>query len=222
MKPSLHIPCLCLVTDLKLCQSSSLEEHVEMAIRGGANIVQLREKDMPGGFLLEVALRLRQVTRGRALLFVNDRVDVALACGADGVQLGEEAMPVQVVRQLTGDKMLLGRSVHDIEGVTAASGQGADLLIVGSVFPTHSHPNVASLGIDTLRKIGQKVSIPLIGIGGIDENNIEKVIRAGAHGVAVVSAIMRSPNPESASNKLSKALNSAWCRSRTFPGGLTV
>ena len=131
MKPSLHIPCLCLVTDLKLCQSSSLEEHVEMAIRGGANIVQLREKDMPGGFLLEVALRLRQVTRGRALLFVNDRVDVALACGADGVQLGEEAMPVQVVRQLTGDKMLLGRSVHDIEGVTAASGQGADLLIVG-------------------------------------------------------------------------------------------
>lgn len=193
-----------------------------MAIRGGANVVQLREKEMPSGLLLEVALRLRELTRGRALLFVNDRVDVALACDADGVQLGEKAMPLHTARQLTRDKMLLGRSVHDLEGVIAASGQGADLLIVGSIFPTSSHPNEASIGTDTLRKIGQNVSIPVLGIGGIAENNIGKVVRAGAHGAAVVRAIMSSSNPESATNKLSKALNFAWCRSKSSSGRLTA
>lgn len=191
-----------------------------MGIRGGANIVQLREKDLPSGLLLEVALRLRKQTRGRALLFVNDRVDVALACDADGVQLGEKAIPLHTARQLTRDKMLLGRSVHDLEGVIVASGQGADLLILGSIFPTSSHPNEPSIGTDTLRKIRRKVSTPVLGIGGIDENNIGKVVRSGAHGVAVIRAIMSSDNPESVTTKLSKALNSAWCQSKSSYGRL--
>ena len=106
MATRIPIPCLCLVTDRRLCNSDpeELERRVAGAVRGGVNMVQLREKDLTGGRLLELALRLRKATNGSALLFVNERADVALACGADGVQLGEEGLPPEAARKVAGRK----------------------------------------------------------------------------------------------------------------------
>ena len=134
-------PCLCLVTDGRFWRPDSreLERKVDLALQGGVDLVQLREKGLTGGPLLELACGLRRVTEGRALLFVNERVDVAAACGADGVQLGEEGLSVQAARRVAGPGMLVGRSVHTVEGAVTAAGEGADLLLLGAVFATPSH-----------------------------------------------------------------------------------
>ena len=169
MRPPVPTPCLCLVTDRRLCHfdAGELEEKVRLAVKGGVNLVQLREKDLPGIQLLSLAERLRKVTDGSALLFINERVDVALACGADGVQLGEQALPVESVRRVAGESLLIGRSVHSLEGALAAADQGADLLVVGSVFPTGSHLDVEPVGPGLLSRIAGMLSIPFLGIGGI-------------------------------------------------------
>ena len=131
----LPVPCLALVTDRRLCPPGSLADRVERAIAGGVDLVQLREKDLPAGELMALARELRRVTRGRALLLVNDRVDVALACEADGVQLGEAGVPANVARKLMGPELLIGRSVHGEAGARQAEADGADFLVVGTIFP---------------------------------------------------------------------------------------
>ncbi|MDP3064950.1 MAG: thiamine phosphate synthase [Chloroflexota bacterium] len=205
-------PYLCLVTDRSLRQERSLDEAVAQAVEGGVNMVQLREKDLPGGPLLELAARLRQRTRGRALLFVNERVDVALACGADGVQLGEQALPVMAARRLvpTGSGLLIGRSVHGAEGAAEAERQGADLLVAGSLFHTRSHPGVEPLGLTLLARIAAQAGVPVLGIGGVTAANAAQAIEAGAQGVAVISAILAAPDPREAAKELWDVLREAW------------
>ena len=212
MKSPISIPSLCLVTDRRLCGSDprELEERVARAVRGGVNLVQLREKDLPGGRLLALAERLRKVTQSSALLFVNERVDVALACGADGVQLGEEGMPVEAARELTGGGLLIGRSVHSLEGAVAAESQGADFLVVGAIFPTGSHPQRKPSGPRLLAEIVQRVRLPLLGIGGIDETNVGEVMGAGVSGAAVINAIFSSEDPERAARGLKGAMDTSW------------
>ena len=152
-------------------------------------MVQLREKDMPPFELLRLARRLRRVTEGRALLIVNDRVDVALLAGADGVQLGEAALDVADVRHLVGAEMLVGRSVHSEVGAVDAECQGADYLVLGTVFETASHPDGRIGGLDLVREVTTSVGIPVLGIGGITKANAPGVMEAGASGVAVITAI---------------------------------
>ena len=212
MKSPIPIPSLCLVTDRRLCGSDprELEERVVRAVRGGVNLVQLRDKDLPGGQLLALAERLRKVTQSSALLFVNERVDVALACGADGVQLGEEGMPVEAARKLARDGLLIGRSVHSLGGALAAESQGADLLVAGAIFPTGSHPQSKPSGPHLLAEILQQVRLPLLGIGGIDETNVGEVMGAGASGAAVINAILSSKDPERTARGLKCAMETGW------------
>lgn len=211
-------PCLCLVTDRAQCASRPLEDVVAQAVEGGANMVQLREKDLPAGQLLALAQRLRQVTQGRALLFVNDRVDVALAAGADGVQLGEEALPVQAARRVAGHRLLVGRSVHSLEGAMAAEADGADLLIVGTIFPTGSHPGATAAGVGLLQQVCQHVKVPFLGIGGIKADNVEAVVSSGAAGAAVITAITLSPDPRRAAQELMEKMRGASLASRRGQG----
>ena len=174
----------------------------EAAVDGGVNMVQLRERDLPGGHLLNWAFRLRQITKGRALLIVNDRVDIALLSGADGVQLGEEGMKMADVRRIAGHSLLLGRSVHSVDGAKIAAWDGADFLIVGTIFPTGSHPGGVTAGPELISEIRGVTDVPILAIGGIDDTNVQQVMSAGANGAAVITAISRRPDPQSAARNL--------------------
>ena len=135
-------------------------------------MVQLREKDLPGGTLLELARTVKEAIADRALLVVNERVDVALAAGASGVQLGEEALPAAIARDILVPDSLIGRSVHSVAGADEAVAQGADFLVVGTMYSTRSHPGAAPAGPELIQQISRICDIPLIGIGGINEENL--------------------------------------------------
>ena len=173
---NVRVPCLCLVTDRHQCDGRPITDVVASAVQGGVGMVQLREKDLPARELLLLTERLRDITAGKALLFVNDRLDVALACDADGVQLGEEGLPLDATRRVSDGKLLLSRSVHSIEGAVEAEKQGANMLIVGTVFPTGSHPGVDAAGVKLIEEVRQHVKVPFLAIGGIKSENVESVI----------------------------------------------
>lgn len=206
MKPTLPASCLCLVTDRARTRSEDVVATVASSIEGCVSMVQLREKDMPPYELLRLARRLRLVTRGRALLIINDRVDVAILAGADGVQLGETALDVADVRSLVGPDMLVGRSVHSEVGAVDAECQGADFLVLGTVFETASHPDGQIGGLALVREVTEAVGIPVLGIGGISADNASGVIGAGASGVAVITAITMAENPLEAAAGLAMAI----------------
>ena len=209
-RPTIPRPAICLVTDRRLCHDAPLVEKIALAVEGGVDVIQLREKDLPGRPLLDLAMNIRQAIDGNALLIVNERVDVALLSGADGVHLGEEALSPSEARSLVGDGMIIGRSIHDYDGALKAQQEGADYLIVGSVFPTRSHPGQPPQGLSLIERLAPKLHIPYLGIGGINAENAADVIRAGASGVAVISAILASPKPKEAACRLKCAVLSAW------------
>jgi thiamine-phosphate pyrophosphorylase len=202
---------LCLVTDGRFWQPDprDLERKVALSLEGGVDVVQLREKGMAGGPLLELARGLRRITDGRALLFVNERVDVAMACGADGVQLGEDGLSVQAARRVAGPGLLVGRSVHTVAGAVTAEREGADLLLAGAVFPTQSHVGGASAGAGLLAAAAAHVKIPLAGIGGVTAGNVGEVMKAGATGAAVIRAILGADDPRRAARELRRAMDEA-------------
>ena len=222
MRASLPKPAVCLVTDRRRTLGRSVASVVSSALDGQVNVVQLREKDLPANELLTLAQELRELTAGRALFFVNDRVDVALAAGADGVQLGEYALPVEAVRELGGDRLLVGRSVHDIAGAVAAEASGADFLIAGTVFPSSSHPRREAAGVDLLEDLKTALEIPYLAIGGITSYNVAQAIDAGASGAAVISAISESGEVEAATRQLTAAVDSAWRLAKTDLAGRTT
>ena len=210
MRPLVPQPCLCLVTDRTVGDPNSLVERVAAAVSGGVDMVQLREKDLPGGSLLELAGAIKDAVGDRALLLVNERVDVALAAGVSGVQLGEEALSVDAARKILGQDSLVGRSVHSTTGADLAVAQGADFLVVGTMYSTVSHPGAAPSGPGLVESISQRCQAPLIGIGGINERNLSEVLRAGAAGVAVISSILNSADPEGAARRLKVEMLDAW------------
>lgn len=203
-------PGLCLVTDRRVCPSDELPGRVAAAVDGGVDIVQLRDKEMPGSALLELAEQLRKVVVGRALLLINERADVALAAGADGVQLGEVAMPTGAVRTIMGNESIIGRSVHSVSGACAASESGADFLLVGTMFASDSHPGEEPSGPGLLSRIAWAgVTIPMLGIGGITEYNAGQVIAAGASGVAVITSVLAHDDPCAAAHRLKNSMADA-------------
>ena len=206
----ISVPCLCLVTDRNRCGSKLLEDVVREAVEGGVNMVQLREKDLAASELYALGLIIRKITADRALLFINDRVDVALACRADGVQLGERGLSVEAARIVADDRLLIGRSVHSVQGAVDAAASGADLLVVGTIFQTGSHPGVAASGPEILMQIRQRTDVPAIAIGGVTATNVEQVIDSGAVGAAVISAITENDNPRIASEHLMDSIRNAW------------
>ena len=210
MVAALPNPVLCLVTDRQVCPPDELPGRVAAAVAGGVDIVQLRDKEESGGALLELATALREATRGSAFLLVNERADVATACGADGVQLGEAAMPTASVRRILPEGSIIGRSVHSVEGATEAEASGADFLLVGTMFATRSHPGEEPSGPGLLERIrAAGVGAPLLAIGGIIADNIAQVMHSGADGAAVITAILASPDPERAAAQIKSAMHDA-------------
>jgi thiamine-phosphate diphosphorylase len=219
MAISLPQPLLCLVTDRTLGDQATMVDRIAAAVAGGVDMVQVREKDLPGGLLLELAQEIRRATGDGPLLMVNERADVALAAGAAGVQLGEEGLPVSIAREILGPRQLVGRSVHSVEGAVEAASQGADLLVVGTMFATRSHPGAAAIGPVLLNQISQRCNTPMIGIGGINTANLGEVLKAGACGVAVISSILAADDPEEAARELKQAMFAEWTESSAFAHG---
>ena len=153
MVAELKLPCLCLVADCSVVPPGELPGRVAAAVEGGVSLVQLRAKEMPGGSMLSLALELARITAGRATLLVNERVDVAAAAQAHGVQLGEQALPIRKARQLLVPGSLVGRSVHSVEGAQQAAADGADFLVVGTMFQTSSHPGEEPAGPQLMRNV---------------------------------------------------------------------
>jgi thiamine-phosphate diphosphorylase len=219
MAISLPQPLLCLVTDRTLGDQATMVDRIAAAVAGGVDMVQVREKDLPGGLLLELALEVRRAAGDGPLIMVNERADVALAAGASGVQLGEEGLPVSIAREILGPRQLVGRSVHSVEGAVEAASQGADLLVVGTMFATRSHPGAAAIGPVLLNQISQRCNTPMIGIGGINTANLGEVLKAGACGVAVISSILAADDPEEAARELKQAMFAEWTESSAFAHG---
>ena len=205
----LPIPCLTLITDRRLCEGLSLEEAVAQAVDGGVNVVQLREKDLTAAQLIPLADRLRAITEDKALLIVNTHLDVALVCAADGVHLPERGPSVAAMRRLAGDGFIIGRSVHSAEEAVRAEEEGADYVQVGAIFPTRSHRGLPAAGLALLKSAAARVTIPIVAVGGITAGNVEQVMRAGAEGAAVISAILDSSSPGAAARRLAEAVSEA-------------
>jgi len=164
---------------------------VEAAIAGGVTVVQYRDKVSPARIFFTNAVAARKVCAAHRVPFiVNDRVDIALAVGADGVHVGQEDLPVAVVRRVVGAEMLIGASAGTVEQALAAVAEGADYLGVGAIFPTATKPEADPASLNTLREIRRQVSCPIVAIGGITAERVAEVLAAGAHGVAVISALL--------------------------------
>jgi len=184
---------LYLITDRRLfVDRDSLLNGVEDALRAGVKAVQLREKDMSIKELLDTAYRMKGLTSGYgARLFVNDRIDVALCTEADGVHLGQTGIPVHAVRKMVGKKMLIGASTHNLTEALAAEKEGADFITFGPLYDTPSKRRFGKpLGLDVLKSVSEKLSVPVFGIGGIKQENIRDVIRSGAYGIALIRGIL--------------------------------
>lgn len=202
---------LYLVTDSKLAAERPLESIVAGAVKGGVSCVQLREKMLDTREFVAMAKRLKQLLGPLQIpLIINDRIDVALACEADGVHLGQSDMSIGDARQLVGRDMVIGISAESVADAVAAEKGGADYIGISPVFSTMTKKDIAQpLGLEGVKEIRSLVGIPLVGIGGINHENCRAVIKYGADGVAVVSAIVAAENPELAAQQMMEQLQAA-------------
>lgn len=177
----------------KLSAGRSNLEVLDGIIAGGAKVVQLREKEMPARELYLLADKFREVTaRAGVLLIINDRVDLALAVDADGVHLGHNDLPIYAARRIAPD-LILGASTHSLDQALAAEKQGADYINVGPIFPTRTKGDLSKiLGPEAISEIGPQVNIPFTVMGGINGDNLDQVLEAGARKVAMVTAITQA------------------------------
>ena len=183
--------------------SASVEESVEAAIRGGATMIQLRDKDVTGREFYEAAVRLKQVTaRYHIPLIINDRVDNAMAVDAEGVHLGQKDMPASAARKLLGEDKIIGVSAAKVEEVKLALEEGADYLGVGAMYGTSTKTDTRSVSIETLAQIRQEAEIPIVVIGGIGKDNAMNFRKLGINGIAVVSSVIAQPDIEAAAAEL--------------------
>lgn len=203
-------PTLYVILDRAAARDRSLEDILDATVAGGSRMVQLREKEWPSGRLLPLAARLRTRCREAGATFiVNDRVDLALAVEADGVHLGQDDLPAALARPLLRPGMILGVSTHSVEQARAAAAAGADYVAVGSMFPTATKPDFQLVGPALIRAVRGEIRVPLIGIGGITVENAGEVIRAGADGVAVISAVCGAADPLLATRRFLEAIQTA-------------
>lgn len=208
MKPQFDLT-LYLVTDPKL-SGGDLPGKVEAAIQGGVTLVQLREKAADSRQFLETALQVREVTDRYGIpLIINDRIDIALACNAAGVHLGQQDIPCKIAREILGPHKLIGVTAKTVEQAIQAERDGADYLGCGALFPSGAKPEAQPMTLSTLSEILASVHIPVTAIGGINAENVHLPVEAGANGVAVVSAILGQPDVSAAARKLREKIEAA-------------
>lgn len=198
---------LIVITDRRLAEPRGVEEVVTLALEGGAKAVQLRDKEAGAREMLAQAIRLRELTREYgALLFINDRADVALTAGADGVHLGPDDIPVAALRSFVPRDFLVGYSTDLPDTAARAQEEGADYLGCGTVYPTSSKEDAGeTIGLGRLREVVRSVEIPVVGIGGIDTSRAREVAGTGCAGVAVIGAVMAAPDPKETTARLLEA-----------------
>jgi thiamine-phosphate pyrophosphorylase len=199
---------LYLVTDRSQTLGRDLLWVLESALDGGVKAIQLREKDLGGKELFLLAEKTRKLTqRYQASLLINDRVDVALAVDAEGVQLGKTSMPIQTARELMGATRIIGASTHSPAEAQAAQENGADFVLFGPVYFTPSKASYgAPQGLALLNEVVANVSIPVYAIGGVKPENLHDSKATGIHGVALISAILSAEDPKQATQHMFKLL----------------
>ena len=179
---------------------------VREALEGGATSIQLRIKNASTREMIKIGKRIRELTKEYdALYFVDDRLDVALATNADGVQLGPEDMPISLAREIAPN-LIIGASVYSLEEALQAEKERADYLGAGSVFPTPTKAGVRVIGVEGLRKIVKSVKIPVVAIGGINHKNARDVLKTGVDGIAIISAIMGAEDVKKATEEMKKII----------------
>lgn len=193
------------VTDRTWLGNASLADQAEAAIQGGVTFLQLREKELSVEKFIEQAMIIKKITDRTGIPFViNDELEVALACDADGVHIGQSDMPAGEVRRRIGEDMILGVSVQTAEQAVLAEREGADYLGVGAVFTTSTKPDADAVSFESLKAICEVVSIPVVAIGGISRDNALELSGSGISGIAVVSAIFAQQDIKAAAKELAE------------------
>ena len=187
---------LYVITDEEVGRGLSHAEIARRAVAGGADVIQLRDKSLSGRDLFIAATAIREITLDAGALFiVNDRLDVALAAGADGVHLGADDLPLECAREIAPSGFIIGASVDSLDSAIRAQAAGADYVALSPTFPTTSKDDAGpGHGLAVLSAIRSRVSVPIVAIGGISRENVDSVIAAGADGVAVISAVVGEPD----------------------------
>ena len=201
-----------LVTDRGLCRNRTLADIVLQAVQGGVAYVQLREKDISTRLFVEESIALKKILKPNSVpLIINDRIDVALACDAEGVHIGQDDMPYAIARKIMGAKAIIGLSVEDWKDVEECQKLDVDYIGVSPIFTTPTKTDTkGAWGLDGLAKIKTFSRHPLVAIGGINEANATDVIAAGTDCIAVVSAICAASDPAAAANKLNNLINAVY------------
>lgn len=200
---------LYLVTDRSLSLGRPLETVVEEAVRGGVTMVQLREKDASTLDFYNLAMKLKSILKSYNVpLIINDRLDIALACDAGGLHIGQSDMPYSVARKLLGKDKIIGLSVESIQDTIDANNLDVDYIGISPVFGTQTKTDTApALGLEGIGEITRISGHPSVGIGGINLTNAQDIIQAGADGISVVSAIMSTPDPQQSARQLKEIIN---------------
>ncbi|WP_096184209.1 thiamine phosphate synthase [Effusibacillus lacus] len=200
---------LYVITGSAFLKGRKLEDVILQAIGGGADCIQLREKDVSSRELLEMAVLLRKLTKETGTTFiVNDRVDIAQAVGADGVHLGQQDLPIAVAREILGPDKIIGISTHDSKEAIEAERSGANYIGLGPVHPTPTKSDAEpAIGLQGIREVCRHVSIPVVAIGGIKQKDVEDIIRSGASGVAVISAVIGADDVHAAAKAMRDAVD---------------
>ncbi len=194
------------ITDSTFCSGEEFLQRVEQALKGGSTIIQLREKTDSARQYMKLAEKVHAITRKYNVpLIIDDRLDVAMAIGAEGVHLGQSDLPVDAARRIAGDDMIIGATTKTVEQALEAYRLGADYLGVGAIYPTTTKVKTILTSVDTLRDICQAVPIPVNAIGGLNKDNIDVLQGTGISGICAVSAIMKAEDPEAAARELKKS-----------------
>lgn len=198
---------LYVIVDGEALRGRNEAEVAEKAIRGGARVIQLRDKQRDMAELLPIARELKRVcAEAGALFVVNDYVDLAITTNADGIHVGQKDLPVQEVRALLPIDKIVGCSAATLEEAMRAEAEGADYVAVGSIYPTSSKAATRPAGLETLRQVKEALSVPVVAIGGINRDNVADVVASGADAVAVISAVVGAEDVEEAARQLVSAM----------------
>ena len=197
------------ITDTLLQNRFSHVELAEMALAGGADSIQFRSKSGETREMIEIATQMKALCKEAGVpLIINDRVDIAIAAGADGVHLGQDDFPIPLARKLLGPEAIIGGSAGDMAEALKCLSDGADYIGSGPVYGTNTKPDAGKpTGVESIKIIAAEIPLPIIAVGGITDVDVNELLDAGAHGVAVISAVCLDDNPEAAARRFFAALN---------------